>query len=257
MRIALWLKVRQGESIQPSFKSMTAFLFSCENATCAVPEAYREIFRGSEEVVASAEGWEPGSLSLAQAFAMRFRTPLVHGDVTRLLIDFEKDGDERWSRFSMKLPEATRVKVADRHERPFRALLRQRIGEDLRRYAAVLHIMVHADSGTDGRVTLEFPQGAVLAEKFATAWRARMVVEDLNIRVAPLVWDEALGMGLSQEFPAEKYARIRLGVSQTFFLEGRPWRWEKLKKLLLDSLALAVEDVRPVSAPESLSIGQC
>ena len=89
---------------------MTAFLFSCDNATCAVPEAYREIFRGSEEVVASTEGWEPGSLNLAQGFAMKFRTPLVHGDVTRLLIDFGNDGDARWSRFSLKLPETTRVK---------------------------------------------------------------------------------------------------------------------------------------------------
>lgn len=238
---------------------MTAFLFSCENATCAVPEAYREIFRGSEDVVASAEGWEPGSLSLAQAFAMRFRTPLVHGDVTRLLIDFEKDGDERWSRFSMKLPEATRLKVADRHERPFRALLRQRIGEDLRRYSVVLHVMIHADAEMNGQVTLETPEGAVLAGKFAGAWRARMVSEDLDIRVAtiPSAADQALGLGLSQEFPAEQYARIRLGVSQTFFLEGRPWRWERLKKMLLESLAQAVEDIRPVSAPESPSIGQC
>lgn len=236
---------------------MTAFLFSCENATCAVPEAYREIFRGSEDVVASAEGWEPGSLSLAQAFAMRFRTPLVHGDVTRLLIDFEKDGDERWSRFSMMLPEAIRLKVADRHERPFRALLRQRIGEDLRRYSRVLHVMIHADAETNGLVTLETPEGAVLAKKIAFAWRARMVAEDLDIRVATIVADQALGLGLSQEFPAEQYARIRLGVSQTFFLEGRPWRWERLKKILLESLAQAVEDTHSVSAPEFPSIGQC
>ena len=74
---------------------MTAFLFSCEHATCAVPEAYRELFHGAEDAVHSTEGWEPGSLNLAQAFSMKFRTPLVHGDVTRLLIDLEKDSDER------------------------------------------------------------------------------------------------------------------------------------------------------------------
>lgn len=238
---------------------MTAFLFSCENATCAVPEAYREIFRGSEEVVSSTEGWEPGALSLAQAFAMRFRTPLVHGDVTRLLIDFEKDGDERWSRFSIKLPEATRDKVADRHERPFRALLRQRIAEDLRRYSRVLHVMIHADAETNGLVTLEVPEGAELAKKIATAWRAGMVDEDLDIRVAvtPSEADQALGLGLSQKFSAEQYARVRLGVSQTFFLEGRPWRWERLKKMLLDSLAQASEDMYRVSGLESPSIDQC
>lgn len=235
---------------------MTAFLFSCENATCAVPEAYREIFRGSEDVVTSSEGWEPGSLNLAQAFAMRFRTPLVHGDVTRLLIDFEKDGDDRWSRFSMKLPEATRGKVAERHEKPYRTLLGQRIAEDLRRHAVVLHVMVHTDAASEGRVVLETPEGAELAEVYAGAWRTRLMKEDLDVRYFRNAESQALGQSLSREFPAEQYARIRLVVSQGFFLEGRPWRWETLKKLLLDSLSQVVAETCRISDRESPSIVQ-
>lgn len=235
---------------------MTAFLISCENATCAVPEAYREIFRGSEDDVASAEGWEPGALNLAQAFAMKLRTPLVHGDVTRLLIDLEKDGDERWSRFSLKLPEATRVKIAERHEKPYRMMLHQRIGEDLRRHAAVLHLMVHTDAATDGRVTLETPKGGVLAEKIAAAWRLRLHVDDLDARHFRNSDSTAFCEDLSRDFPAEQYARIRLIVSQSFFLEGRPWKWETLKKLLMETLAQAVAEACPVNVPESPSIAQ-
>ena len=225
---------------------MTALLFSCENATCAVPEAYREIFRGSEEVVASAEGWEPGSLNLAQAFSMKFRTPLVHGDVTRLLIALEKDGDERWSRFSMELPEATRLKVADRHERPFRTALVQRIEVGTFRLEGL----------PDGRVTLETPEGASLAEKFATSWRARLLTEDLDVRYSRNAESQALGKTLSGEFPAARYARIQLTVSQSFFLQGLPWRWETLKKLLLESLSQTMAEVRPVSSQESPSTAQ-
>lgn len=235
---------------------MTAFLFSSDYATCAVPEAYREIFRGSEDVVASTEGWEPGALNLAQGFAMKFRTPLVHGDVTRLLIDLEKDGDERWSRFSNKLPEATRHKVADRHERPYRMALNQRINEDLRRHAAVLHVMIHTDETTDGQVILRTPKGAVLAEKIADAWRALLRIDDLDVRHIRDAENHALGDSLSRSFPASQYAQLRLSVSQTFFLEGRPWRWETLKKRLLDSLAPAVADAGPVNVPESPSIAQ-
>jgi hypothetical protein len=235
---------------------MTAFLISCENATCAVPEAYREIFRDFEDDVASTEGWEPGALNLAQGFAMKNRTPLVHGDVTRLLIDLEKDGDERWSRFSLKLPEATRVKVAERHEKPYRMMLNQRIGEDLRRHAAVLHLMVHTDATTDGRVTLETPKGGVLAEKIAAAWRLRLHVDDLDARHFRNSDSTALGEALSREFPAEQYAQIRLTVSQSFFLEGRPWKWETLKKLLIETLPQAVADAGPVSVPESPSTAQ-
>jgi hypothetical protein len=229
---------------------MTAFLFSCDNATCAVPEAYREIFRGSEDVVGSIEGWEPGSLNLAQGFSMRFRTPLVHGDVTRLLIDLGKEGDERWSKFSQKLPEATRVKVADRHERPYRLSLNQRIAEDLRRHAGVLHVMIHTDSNTDGLVMLETPPNADLAEKFAAAWRNKLAASEVDVRHVRCVDMSPLARSLTSAYPADQYAQVRLSVSQTFFLEGRPWRWETLKKLLLETLATTGAEVS-VSAPES------
>lgn len=222
---------------------MPAYLFSCDHATCAVPEAYREIFRGSEDVVASNLGWEPGSLNLAQGFAMKFRTPLVHADVTRLLIDIGKDGDSRWSSFLLKLPETTRAKLADRHERPYRLSLNQRIAEDLRRHDALLHVMVHTDPATDGCVVLETPPGAELAEKFATAWRARLAPANLDVRQARGAMLSPLAALLAGTYPAEHYAQLRLSVSQTFFLEGRPWRWETLKKLLLETLALAGEDV--------------
>lgn len=236
---------------------MTAFLFSCDHATCAVPEPYREIFRGSEEVVASTEGWEPGSLNLAQGFAMKFRTPLVHGDVTRLLIDFGKGGDARWSRFSSKLPEATRVKVVDRHERPYRLALSQRIAEDLRRHEALLHVMIHTDPTTDGRVMLETPPGAELAEKLAAAWRNRLAAADLEVRHVRGVELGALGEYLTAEFPSGQYAQVRLAVSQSFFLEGRPLRWEILKKLLLESLVQVDAEGMKVSGQGSLSTGPC
>ena len=229
---------------------MTAFLFSCDNATCAVPEAYREIFRGAEDIVGSTEGWEPGALNLAQGFSMKFRTPLVHGDVTRLLIDFQQNGDARWSKFSLKLPEANRLKVADRHERPYRTMLNQRIAEDLRRHEALLHVMIHTDPVTDGLLMLETPAGADLAEKFASAWRSRLVAADLDVRQLRGVELSPLAAVLAKSFPASQYVQVKLSVSQTFFLEGRPWRWETLKKLLLESLAAVGNEV-VVSVPES------
>lgn len=216
---------------------MTAFLFSCDYATCAVPEAYREIFRGSEETVASTEGWEPGSLNLAQGFAMKFRTPLVHGDVTRLLIDLGKSGDERWSKFSMKLPDTTRGKLIDRQERPYRVSLNQRIAEDLRRHDSILHVMVHTDADTDGLVMMETPPGGVLAEKIAAAWRTQLAAADIDVRHLRDDEGSVLAADLSKNYPADRYALIRLGVSQTFFLEGRPLKWETVKKVLLESLA--------------------
>ena len=235
---------------------MTTYLFSCENATCAVPEAYRELFHGEEDVLTSAEGWEPGSLNLAQGFSMKFRTPLIHGDVTRLLIDFECDGDERWSRFSMKLPETTRNKIAERHEMPYRAMLLQRIEGDLKRHATVVHVMVHTHAETDGRILLDTQKDSLLAWKIASAWRIDLRGRELDVTHSRKIKISALAAGLSRDFPVVQYAQIRLSVSQSFFLEGRPTRWETLKKILLESLAEAVSAAGPVNDPEFPLIGQ-
>ena len=230
---------------------MTAFLFSCANATCAVPEAFRELFRGEEDAVASTEGWEPGALNLAQAFSMKFRTPLVHGDVTRLLINLEQEGGERWSRLSLQLPETTRSKLVDRHERPYRAQLIQRIGEDLRRHDAVWHVLVHTSPEIDGRLLLETTVAAPLAESAAAAWRGRLHAAELDVLHVRGVEPDALEAFLAQEFPAARYAQIRLTVSQSFFLEGRPWKWETAKQVLLESLVRAAAELEPISVRES------
>ncbi len=222
-----------------------------------MPEAYRELFRGSEEVVTSQAGWEPGSLNLAQGFSMRFRTPLVHGDVTRLLIDLGEDGDARWSQFTNKLPDATRAKVADRHERPYRLVLNQRIAEDLRRHDALLHVMVHTAPSSEGLILLETPPGAVLAERFAAAWRAKLAAAEVDVRQVSGVAAMALAASLGKTYPPERYAQVRLAVAQSYFLEGRPWRWETMKKFLLDSLAQVGAEVAVLSDPAAPSTDPC
>jgi len=216
---------------------MMTFLFSCEYATCAVPEAYRELFHGAEEVVTSAAGWDPGALNLAQGFSMKFRTPLIHGQRTRLLIDLDAAGPARWSRFSKKIPEAGRQKLVDCEELSYRTSLRQRIEEDLRRHPAMMHLMVRTVEGHEGSVVLETFGNAILGESLAASWRSSLLVGGLDVRHHKGVKGSALAAELGGSFPAERYGLMRIKVAQSFFLEGRPWRWEALKKVLFESLA--------------------
>lgn len=213
---------------------MIACLFSCEHATCAVPEAFREIFKGSEEILTSTKGWDPGALNLAQAFSMKFRTPLVHGDVTRLLIDLNENGDERWSQFTKGLPESTKNKLVDRHERPYRTALVGRIREDLSRNDGVFHLMIHTEDELEG-VVVETPVEG-LSGDFAGRWVARLREDGVDVRMARGGAAGGLIEDLKRQFTADRYALLRLKVPQSYFLEGKPLRWETLKKFLLTSL---------------------
>ena len=218
---------------------MTAYLFSCENATCAVPEAHRELFRGLEDVVTSTAGWEPGALNLAQGFAMRFRSPLVHGDVTRLLVNLEKEGEECWSSISQQLPDLVKSKLRDRHRRSYQNTLEQRVTEDLRRHDTVVHVLIHTDPEMDGTVVLETSAKATKAKEIAAAWNTRLSEGGLAVSHLTGATPAALPASMEDKFPLSSYAQIVLRVSQSFFLNGHPWRWETLKKHLLETLHAA------------------
>jgi hypothetical protein len=219
---------------------MISCLFSCEHATCAVPEAFREVFKGSEDIVASTKGWDPGALNLAQGFSMKFRTPLIHGDVTRLLIDLNEEGDLRWSNFSGKLPEATQTKLTDRHERPYRLALNNRINDDLARNHKILHLMLHTEEGGP-ELVLEIQRDG-FAREAAEVWRATLAANGVEMRVTKIE-GSGLMARLTETYPGDRYGLMRLKVPQSYFLEGKPLRWETLKKFLLTSLPQVVAEL--------------
>lgn len=221
---------------------MTVLLFSCDYATCAVPEAYRELFHGAEDIVTSPEGWDPGALNLAQGFSIKFRTPMIHGQYTRLLLDLDADGGVRWSRFSKKIPEAGRQKLVEREALAYRTSLRQRITEDLQRNPSMLHLSVRTVDGHDGTVMLETFANAGLGETLAEAWRRRLQVAGLDVTYRKGVTGSALAKELGNAFPAARYGLVRIKVAQSFFLEGRPLRWDVLKKILFESLAAVIAE---------------
>jgi hypothetical protein len=232
---------------------MIHHLFSCSHATCAIPEAHREFFESAKDEVESSAGWEPGVLNLGQAFAMHFRTPVVHGDVTRLLIDLEQDGDARWGVHSGKLPEATRQKLAERHEKPYRMLLHQRIADGLQRGGVLLHLMLHTGQDREGSIELETPQANPVAEEIASLWRNQLVADGLYALLQHQSGTSPLAAALARNHPVPEYAQIRLMVSQSFFLEGRPQKWDVVKKRLMQTLQSACAQYKALNGREDSS----
>ena len=218
---------------------MASFLITCTNATCAVPEAYRDLFNGAEELVSSEEGWEPGALNLAQGLAMKFRTPLIHGEVTRLLIDLEQDGETRWSNISKKLPEATRDKIVTRLEEKFRNAIEARLAEDFKRHDAVIHLLIHTAPVADGKILFEYV-GSPRAAEIAKA-AAGLLPSEVDSSAVPLADETPFVRWLTANFASEKYGFVRLTVSHSFFLRSVPMRWETLKKSLNQALVNAAK----------------
>lgn len=220
---------------------MAAYLFSCSYATCTVPEAQKEIFKGSSEIVTSPKGWDPGALNLAQGFAMHYRTPLVHSEVTRLIIDVEQTGDAQWSKYSNKIPESSRARMSERIAGSFQNLLMSRIADDLQRHETCVHLMIHTHPGNPGSIQLDTHPTNIAGGSVADLWAQSLKSTDITVLSRDIEKPTPLARSLVSNHPPQNYAQIRLSVSQSFFLDSLPWCWTTLKKHLIGSLAPAVE----------------
>ena len=223
-------------------------ILTCEHATCAVPEAFRELFHGEEDTLTSHRGWDPGALNLTQHLSREFRTNLLHSDITRLLVDINRSPGhpELFSEFAMLLPEPRREGLLKRHYQPYLDSLRARVADPLTRHPTVLHLSVHTFTRdyegsrrkTDIGILFDPARAAeaALAQNWLLALRAAApeLAVDANLPYAGT--DDGLTTLLRGEHPADAYLGIELEVCQSFFLDGAPLRWDALRKLVTTTL---------------------
>lgn len=227
-------------------------VLTCEHATCAVPEAFRELFQGEDDTLTSHRGWDPGALNLAQHLSREFRTPLLHGEITRLLVELNRSPGHPgiFSEFAMRLPESRREGLLKRHYQSYLETLRARIADPLTRHPTVLHLSVHTftrDHGGSRRSTdigVLFDPGRPAEAAFAQCWlralraAASGLTIDANLPYSGT--DDGLTTLLRGEFPAEAYLGIELEVCQSCFLDGAPVRWDAVRKLVASTLREAI-----------------
>ncbi len=217
---------------------MTSFLITCCHATCAIPEAQRELFKGLEDRVTSEEGWEPGALNLAQGLAMKLSTPLVHGDVSRLLFDLEQIGDAQWSEISIQIPEALRTRLGDRLNEKFHHAINVKLDEDFKRHDSFIHLDIHTAPIADGKIIFECI-GHSLADKFAAIAVKNMTIPEIAPSIKTMKDISPMLEGMLQKDLPGKIGIVRITVSQSFFMRSQPLRWETAKKAIIQAVSTA------------------
>jgi hypothetical protein len=219
-------------------ETMTSFLITCCHATCAIPEAQRELFSGLEDRVTSPEGWEPGALNLAQGLAMKLSTPLVHGDVSKLLFNLEQVGDAQWSEISINIPEALRTRFADRHNEILQHLINTKLDEDFKRHSSIIHLDIHTAPITDGKIIFECT-GDPIADKFAAMTAKNLTIPEIAASIKTMKDISPMLEGILKKDVPGKIGIVRITVSQSFFLNSQPLRWDTAKKAIIQAVSTA------------------
>jgi len=217
---------------------MITYIPTCETAVSTVPEWHRTTFKGREDQLTSAAGWSPGALNLAQGIAMKLHAPLLHADVTRLLIDLSKhpEDDARWSSFSRSLTDDQREKLDRRSKLSFIENLTGRIESAARRQEKTIHISL--DTSADlppGEIVFEYDARREIEAECVAKWKTPLKEQlpqfSFSQTTSP---SRCLASYLRELYP--NIGSIRLTVAQSAFLEGNPMPWMKLKKILIDNI---------------------
>ena len=224
-----------------------AFLVSCEHAVNHVPEAWRYLFSGREEILATHRGFDPGALTLARCLANALAAPCFEAEVTRLLIDHNRSPGNRglWSEFSRNLSDREKKKILDDYYHPFRRRVADWIRDRHQKGLAVVHLSVHSFipvlKGQTRRadIGLLYNPGHPAEYAFARAWqkRLKMLAPELRVRLNyPYRGaSDCHQRSYRRLYPANAYLAFELEVNQA--LADRPsQQWNKLRDLLAESI---------------------
>ena len=122
-----------------------AIVITCEHGGNHIPMTYRALFEARRELLDSHRGYDAGALCMARALAAALAAPLLATTTSRLLADLNRSATHPsvHAAFVRELPRAQRLRIVDRHHRPYRERAERMMREAIARAGRVIHIACH------------------------------------------------------------------------------------------------------------------
>jgi predicted N-formylglutamate amidohydrolase len=223
-------------------------LVTCEHGGNEVPIEHQRLFKGFETVLASHQGYDPGSLPLARIISRRLNAPLFHSETTRLLIELNRSLSSRslFSRFSRKLPPHERERILERYYHCYRHSVEAFVREAAGRHRTVCHISIHSFAPIlkgkirDADVGILYDPRRPAEKSFAGQW-AKTLRDRWALRVRrnfPYTGSaDGLTTSMRALFDEEAYLGLELEVNQALYFARSGSAWRRLCQALAETLA--------------------
>lgn len=213
------------------------YLVTCEHGGNRVPAAYRPLFVGHQDLLASHRGWDPGALLLARELARALDAPLFYATVSRLVIDLNRSlGHPRlYSDITRGLPAEIRQAIRDRHYLPYRRRVERCIEQEVAQGRRVVHISSHSFTPVmngeqrNADIGLLYDPGRPGEAELVRRWQAGLHASASGLRVRRNYPYSGRSDGftayLRRRFEATVYVGIELEINHKHALQkGRAWR---------------------------------
>jgi predicted N-formylglutamate amidohydrolase len=200
-------------------------IVSCEHAGQRVPEKYRLLFSGAEQVLNSHRGWDPGARELAISLAGALKAPFFFCDTSRLIIEPNRSlgHPQLYSEFTQSLSEGEKQEMLEEIYWPYRKAVEKAI--DLAD-KPVIHLSIHTFTPVLNGVTRNVDVGLLFdpSRKLESEWCTELQMR-LSVKLNPLNIkfnepyqgiDDGFTTFLRTKNSDQNYAGIEIEVNQKF-----------------------------------------
>jgi predicted N-formylglutamate amidohydrolase len=233
-------------------KKFDACIITCEHGGNRVPARFASLFQGSDRVLQSHRGWDPGALELARALSGALGAPLLYSTVTRLLVELNRSPGHRqvFSSYTRKLESSERNWIFQNYYIPYRSRVEKAVEELCGKNRSVLHVSVHSFTPVlrgerrNADIGLLYDPARVRERLFCRTWAEALRKDwsEWNVRMNYPYQGRADSFVtyLRRHFPPASYAGIELEVNQKYALAPAT-KWGAVKFALVNSLVQTLE----------------
>jgi predicted N-formylglutamate amidohydrolase len=223
-----------------------ALLLTCEHGGNHIPPSFRSLFERHRRLLDSHRGFDRGALPCARALAMRLGVPLIHSEVSRLLVDLNRSPHHRslFSDITRALPRDVREAILARQYHPHRdrveGWIRTRIGAG----KIAVHIAVHSFTPVlRGRrrradIGLLYDPARRIEARLCADWKDALTAAGLSVRrnYPYRGASDGLTRYLRSLFPPDRYVGVELEINQRLLERSdRPTLYDALAATLCDA----------------------
>lgn len=231
-------------------------IISCEHAGNRVPEQYRPLFSGREEVLGTHRGYDKGASELTHRIGRELGEEVYLHDVSRLLVDLNRSlhNPAAFSEFVNQLGREERTSLVKNYYLPHRERVEKKVSDLIGLRDAVLHISVHTFTPVmDGVVRnadvgfLYDPQRGSEKE-FCWQWRRAMYdrLPELKYRMNYPYRGTMDGFStyLKKKYSEANYWGVELEVNQKFVESADNEYWQHIQQQIAGSLKEVVSSLK-------------
>ena len=206
-------------------------VLTCEHAFNTIPQEYKHLFEGAEEVLESHRGYDPGAFDLFSLLSELANFSQAQ-KTARLLVEVNRSVGHQnlFSEFTEELISEEKEKLLKEHYFPYRNSVEKKIAEFIKKGEEVWHLSVHSftpqlkGETRNADIGLLYDPSRKMEKKISADFK-RLLQEEipaLKIRYNYPYLGKADGFTtyLRKKFP-KQYAGIELEVNQKFTENNR------------------------------------